>query len=65
MSDCISRDAVKNAMHDALIDDAAHMESVCERTAGRCDIWQDRAVYWMAVAILHILTWILRRGKDA
>ena len=48
---------------DSLKEDAQRMEEACERTVNRCDIWQDRIVYWMAVALLHIITWILRKEK--
>jgi len=41
--------------------DAERMLEVMDRTAGRSDIWQDRCVYWMAVAIFHILEWIIRK----
>lgn len=50
-------------MHDALIKDLEHMEEACERTANRTDIWQDRIIYWMAVALVHIITWILRKEQ--
>ena len=51
------------SLRDALIKDLAHMEEACERTANRTEIWQDRIIYWMAVALGHIITWILRREK--
>ena len=47
-------------LKDALMKDAQNMEEVCERTANRCDIWQDRIIYSMAVALFHVITWILR-----
>lgn len=31
------------------------MLEVMDRTATRTDIWQDRCVYWMAVAIYHLI----------
>ena len=49
---------------EALKEDHQHMEDAAIRTAQRTDIWQDRIVYWMAVAIMHILTWILRRENN-
>ena len=52
------------SLRDALVEDLAHAEEACERTATRTDIWQDRIVYWMAVAIVHIITWILRKEKQ-
>jgi hypothetical protein len=51
-------------LHDELSKDARHMEEIAETTANRCDIWQDRYVYWISVALLHILTWILRRDSE-
>lgn len=51
------------SLRDALIKDLAHMEEACERTANRTEIWQDRIIYWMAVALVHIITWILRKEK--
>lgn len=51
-------------MRDELIRDMEAMEQGMERTADRCDIWQDRLIYAMCKAIYHILQWILRReGK--
>lgn len=35
--------------------DAENMQEIMERTADRCDIWQDRFIYWIAVAIYHII----------
>lgn len=51
-------------LRDELLKDARHMEEISEKTANRCDIWQDRYVYWIAVALLHILSWILRRETE-
>lgn len=52
-------------MRDELIRDMEAMEQGMERTADRCDIWQDRLIYAMCLAIYHILQWILRReGKS-
>lgn len=51
-------------MRDELVKDARRMEEITEKTANRCDIWQDRYVYWIAVAIVHILTWIMRRESE-
>ena len=47
-------------MRDQLIKDLEHMEEAMDRTVNHADIWQDRIIYWMAVAIFHILTWIVR-----
>ena len=43
-----------------LREDAERMEEIMDRTAVRADIWQDRFIYWIAVAIWHI---ILRINK--
>lgn len=43
------------AVRDALIKDAEHMEEAMERTVNRCDIWQDRIIYWLCVAVYHLL----------
>ena len=51
-------------LREELAKDASRMEEISEKTASRCDIWQDRYVYWIAVAIVHILTWILRRDSE-
>ena len=48
---------------DALKDDAQRMEDVCIKLGNRTDIWQDRIIYWMAVAILHIIEWIVKKGE--
>lgn len=51
-------------MRDDLIRDLDNMETAMCRTADRCDIWQDRIIYAMCLAIYHILQWIVRReGK--
>ena len=38
-----------------LKEDAKRMEEIMQRTADRTDIWQDRFIYWIAVAIWHII----------
>lgn len=48
-------------MRDELIKDLDNMEEVCCRLAGREDIWQDRIIYWIAVAVLHLLREAIRR----
>ena len=40
---------------EILVKDAERMEEISCRTAERSDIWQDRFIYWMAVAILALL----------
>ena len=40
---------------DALTKDAERMLEVMDRTADRADIWQDRCVYWIAVAVYHCI----------
>lgn len=48
-------------MRDELISAMSDMEEVLDRTANRCDIWQDRVIHSMARAIWVILKWIIRR----
>ncbi len=40
---------------DGLLEDIEHMEEAMERTVNRCDIWQDRIIYWICVAVFHLL----------
>lgn len=40
---------------DRLTKDAVNMLEIADRTADRCDIWQDRFIYWMAVAVYHLI----------
>lgn len=47
-------------MNKTLKDDAERMEEIMCKTADRCDIWQDRFVYWIAVAIYHLIQRINR-----
>lgn len=44
-----------------LLKDKDRMEEIALRTVDRADIWQDRFIYWMAVALIHILDWIIRK----
>ena len=52
-------------MIDELKTDMSRMEDVMSRTATRADIWQDRCVYWMAVAIGPTLEWIVKHNKES
>lgn len=36
------------------------MDEIAERLSQRQDIWQDRYIYWIAVAIGHILEWVVK-----
>ena len=45
-------------------EDKKNMDEIADKLADRQDIWQDRYVYWMAVAIGHILEWIERRRNE-
>lgn len=40
---------------DVLIEDIKRIEEIQERTVNRCDLWQDRCVYWLSVAVWHLL----------
>jgi hypothetical protein len=44
--------------------DKERMDIIAERLVHRQDIWQDRYIYWMAVAIGHILEWIVKHGTN-
>ena len=44
--------------------DKEHMDEIANKLSERQDIWQDRFIYWMAVAIGHILEWIVKHGKE-
>lgn len=48
---------------DELVKDADRMENICILLGDRQDIWQDRLVYWIAVAVLHLLQDAVKR-KD-
>ena len=45
-------------------EDKEHMDEIAYKLSERQDIWQDRYIYWIAVAIGHILEWIIRRQND-
>ena len=44
--------------------DKERMDEIAERLSERRDIWQDRYVYWIAVAVGHILEWVVRHEKQ-
>ena len=44
--------------------DKERMDIITERLVHRQDIWQDRYIYWIAVAIGHILEWIVKHGTN-
>lgn len=44
-------------------EDEERMDEIAERLSQRQDIWQDRYVYWIAVAIGHILEWMMKQMK--
>ena len=50
-------------MREELIRDMENMAGGLSRTADRCDIWQDRLIYAMCLAIYHILQWIVKKEK--
>ena len=43
--------------------DKERMDIIAERLYQRQDIWQDRYIYWIAVAIGHILEWVVKQMK--
>lgn len=54
-----------NSLNDALVEDAERMEELCIHLGemSRARKVQDTQ-YWIALAVYHILQWILRRrGK--
>lgn len=44
--------------------DKQRMDEIANKLSTRQDIWQDRYIYWMAVAIGHILEWTVKHGKE-
>lgn len=48
-----------------LIKDAENMQEITERLAHRDDIWQDRYVYWIAVAVLHLLEEVVKLKNNS
>ena len=42
-----------------LIEDAENMENIAIKLGYRHDIWQDRFIYMIAIAIKHILYYII------
>lgn len=60
----LSSTSVNNMTRKEFIKDMSKMENICIRLTTDCDIWQNEAIYDMAVAILHILQDILKKdGK--
>ena len=55
-------------MRKRLIRDMEAMEQGMQRTADRCDIWQDRLIYAICRAIYDVIMWILKsddkKGDD-
>ena len=47
-------------MKDRLNEDIENMIEVMNRTVNRADIWQDRCVYWISVAVYHIIMYLKR-----
>ena len=53
-------------MREVLIQDMQEMEEGLCRTANRTDIWQDRLVYALCKAVLHLLQVEVKRiDKEA
>ena len=44
--------------------DKERMDEIAGRLSQRQDIWQDRYIYWVAVAIGHILEWIVKHKES-
>lgn len=49
---------------ERLLEDKGYMEEILERTAQRCDIWQDRFIYIMARAIYDILSELIKNKRS-
>lgn len=45
--------------------DKDRMDEIAFKLKDRQDIWQDRFIYWMAVAIGHVLEWIVKTGGES
>ena len=46
-------------------EDKERMDEIADKLSDRQDIWQDRYIYWIAVAIGHILEWIVKQQRNA
>ena len=44
--------------------DLENMENAAGITAPRCDIWQDRIIYTICVALIHVLRFILKNSNS-
>jgi hypothetical protein len=55
---------MKMTLRESLIRDMENMEDGLSRTADRCDIWQDRLIYALCLAVYHILDYIIRKEKS-
>lgn len=53
-----------NAIMSKYTEGKKNMDEIADKLSERQDIWQDRFVYWMAVAIGHILEWIINRKEE-
>lgn len=49
----------------AFIADLENMEAGMERTAERSDIWQDRLIYALCLAVFHVIEYIIRKEDRA
>lgn len=49
---------------EILVEDMQNIETIISKTAVRTDIWQDRAIYMICIAIYHILGYILKKGDS-
>ena len=54
----------QNTMRNKYQADKERMDIITERLVHRSDIWQDRYIYYIAVAIGHILEWIVKHGTN-
>lgn len=46
-----------------LIKDKEHMDEIAEKIANREPVKEWAVIYWMAVAIGHLIEWVVTNGK--
>ena len=56
---------VRNMNKSKLQRDAENMQEITERLVNRDEIWQDRYIYWIAVAVLHLLEEVIKLKRNS
>ena len=46
-------------------EDKKHMDEIAERIANRQPLKEWAAIYWLAVAVGHILEWVVKRTQES